>query len=88
MKDLGKTKYCLGLQIEHKSNGILIHQSIYVEKVLKQFNMDKAHPLSFPMIVRSLYVKKYPFSPKEGNEALLGLKIPYLSAIGALLYLA
>ena len=24
MKDLGKTKYCLGMQIEHKSNGILI----------------------------------------------------------------
>ena len=41
MKDLGITKYCLGLQIEHKSNGILIHQSTYVEKVLKQFNMDK-----------------------------------------------
>ena len=24
IKDLGKIKYCLGLQIEHKSNGILI----------------------------------------------------------------
>ena len=35
MKDLGKTKYCLDLQIKHKSNGILIHQSTYVEKVLK-----------------------------------------------------
>ena len=88
MKDLGKTKYCLGLQIEHKSNGILIHQSTYVEKVLKQFNMDKAHPLSSPMIVRSLDVKKDPFHPKEEHEALLGLKVPYLSVIDALLYLA
>ena len=25
MTDLGKTKFCLGLQIEHISNGILIH---------------------------------------------------------------
>ena len=25
MKDLGKTKFCLGLQIEHLSNGILVH---------------------------------------------------------------
>ena len=25
MEDLGKTKYCLGLQIKYKSNGILIH---------------------------------------------------------------
>ena len=61
MKDLGKTKYCLGLQIEHKSNGILIHQSTYVEKVFKQFNMDKTHPLNSPMIVRSFDVKKYHF---------------------------
>ena len=88
MKYLGKTKYYLGLQIKHKSNGILIHQSTDVKKVLKQFNMDKAHPLSSPMIVRSLDAKKDPFRPKEENEALLGLEVPYLSAIGALLYLA
>jgi hypothetical protein len=25
MKDLGKTKYCLGLQLEHLPTGILIH---------------------------------------------------------------
>ena len=87
MKDLGKNKNCLGLQIEHKSNGILIHQSTYVEKVLKQFNMDKAHPLSSSMIVRSLDAKKDPFRPKEENEAQLGLEVPYLSAICVLLYL-
>ena len=29
MKDLGKTKYCLGLQIKHCSNSVLIHQSTY-----------------------------------------------------------
>ena len=27
MKDLGKTKFCLGLQIEHLTNGIFVHQS-------------------------------------------------------------
>ena len=35
MKDLGKIRYCLGLQIEHCSNGILVYQSTYIEKVLK-----------------------------------------------------
>ena len=35
IKDLGKTRYCLNLQIELYSNGILVHQSTYVEKVLK-----------------------------------------------------
>ncbi|KAL6328034.1 hypothetical protein AAG906_033301 [Vitis piasezkii] len=69
MKDLGKTKFYLGLQIEHFPNGVLVHQSTYIKKVLKRFYMDKVHPLSSPMV-------------------LLGPEVPYLSAIGALMYLA
>ena len=88
MKDLGKTKFCLGLQIERLLNGILVHQSTYTKKVLKQFYMDKAHPLSTPVVGRSLDVKKDPFWPQEDDEETLGLEIPYLSAIGALMYLA
>ena len=30
MKDLGKTKFCIGLQIEHLHSGIQVHQSVYV----------------------------------------------------------
>ncbi|RVW81532.1 Retrovirus-related Pol polyprotein from transposon TNT 1-94 [Vitis vinifera] len=51
MKDLGKTKFCLGLQIEHFPNGD-------------------------------------PFHPCEKDEELLGPEVPYLSAIGAVMYLA
>ena len=40
------------------------------------------------MVVRSLEGTKDPFWPKEENEELLGPKVPYLSAIGALMYLA
>jgi len=58
MKDLGKTKLYLGLQIEHLADWIFIHQSAYTERVLKRFYMDKAHPLSTPMVVRSLEVNK------------------------------
>jgi hypothetical protein len=88
MKDLGKTKFCLGIQIEHFSNGIFVHQSMYTEKVLKRFYMDNAHPLSTPMVVRSLDVKNDPFRPPEEDEEILGPEVPYLSAIGALMYLA
>ena len=88
MKGLGKTRYCLDLQIEYCLNGISIHQSSYTEKVLKRFYMDKSHLLSSPMVVRSLEVTKDPFRPKEENKELLGLEVPYLSAIGALMYLA
>ena len=72
MKDLGKTKYCLDFQIEHCSDGVLIHQSTYTEKALKHFHMDKSHPLSSPMVVRSLEVTKDPFRLKEENEELFG----------------
>ena len=47
--------------------------------------MDKAHPLSSLMIVRSLDVKKDSFRPCKKNEELLGPEIPYLSAIGVLM---
>ncbi|GKA23918.1 disease resistance CC-NBS-LRR class family protein [Tanacetum coccineum] len=87
MKDLGKTKYCLGLQIEHMPNGILVHQSNYTEKVLKCFNMDKAKSLSTLMVGRSLNVDNDPFRPCEEDEDILGPKTSYLSAIGVLMYL-
>ena len=54
MKDLGKTKFCLGLQIEHFPDGLFVHQYTYTEKVLKRFYMDNAHPSPSPMVVRSL----------------------------------
>ena len=57
------------------------------KKVLKRFYMDKSNPLSSPMVVRSLEVTKDPFRPKEEKEELLGLEVPYISAIDALMYL-
>ena len=88
MKDLEKTKYCLGLQIKHMHNGIFVHQSNYTEKILKRFNMDKANPLSTPMVIRSLNIEIDSFRPCEENEKILDSEFPYLSAIGALMYLA
>ena len=63
MKGLGKTKFCLGLQIEHLKDGVLLHQATYTDKILKQSYMDKTHPLSTPMVIRSLDVTKDPFRP-------------------------
>ena len=63
IKDLGKTKFCLDLQIQHFPNRVLVHQLTYIKKVLKRFYMDKAHLLSSPMVVRSLDVKNDSFRP-------------------------
>ena len=88
MKDLGKTKFCLGLQIKNFPTRVLVHQSTYTNKILKRFYMDKAHPLSSPIIICSLDVKNDPFRHCEKDKELLGSEVPYLSAICALMYLA
>ena len=50
--------------------------------------MDKTHPLSSSMIVRSLDVKNDSFCPCENGEELLGPQVPYLIAIDVHIYLA
>ncbi|GKF32193.1 hypothetical protein Tco_0101991, partial [Tanacetum coccineum] len=81
MKDLGKTKFCLGLQIEHLKDGILVHQEAYIEKLLKRFYMDKSHSLNTPMVVRTLDVKKDPFRPRDVDEEILGPEVSYYSRL-------
>ncbi|GJZ75417.1 transposable element, partial [Tanacetum coccineum] len=81
IKDLGITKFCLGLVIEHLSNGIFVHQSNYTDKIPKKFNMDKAHLPSSPMVGLSLDQELDPFHPKEHDEGILGPEIPYLSGL-------
>ncbi|KAL0665012.1 hypothetical protein Bca4012_101850 [Brassica carinata] len=50
--------------------------------------MAESHPLSSPMVVRSFGKDTDPFRPKMNDEDVLGPEVSYLSAIGALMYLA
>ena len=50
--------------------------------------MDKTQLFSSLMVVRSLDVKKDPFRLCEMGEELVSPEVPYLSAIGTLMYLA
>lgn len=53
MKDIGNIpNYCSDTQFKYLPNGILINQSTYTKKILKQFNMQNAHPVSTPMELR------------------------------------
>jgi hypothetical protein len=65
IKDLGKTKFYLGLQLEHLPTGIFVHQSTYVQKILEKFNMDKAYPSKTHMVVRDLEKNSNPFRPHQ-----------------------
>jgi hypothetical protein len=49
--------------------------------------MDKACPSKTPMVVRALEKDFDPFRPRQEGEEVLGSEYPYLSAIGALMYL-
>ena len=87
MKFLGPTTLCLGLQIKHLRDGSLfLHQTAYIQRVLKRFNMDQAHPLSALLMGRSK-MNEDPYSPCKEEEEELD-KPRYLAAVGALLYLA
>ncbi|GJZ17036.1 zinc finger, CCHC-type containing protein, partial [Tanacetum coccineum] len=49
LKDMGEADVILGIRIKHKSNGIVISQSHYIEKVLKKFNYFDCTLVSTPM---------------------------------------
>jgi hypothetical protein len=72
MEDLGKTKYCLGLQLEHRPSRILVHQSSYIQKILEKFNMDKSYHNKIPMVVCSLEIEKDPSRLRDIGENILG----------------
>ena len=49
--------------------------------------MDKSYPNKILMVVRSLEIWKDPFRPRDIGEKMLEPEIPYLSVIGAVMYL-
>jgi hypothetical protein len=50
--------------------------------------MYKSYPTKTPTVVRSLDLEKDAFRPQEEGEEISGPEYPYLSLIGALIYLA
>jgi hypothetical protein len=52
MKNLGEAAYMLGIKIyrDRQRHQIGLSQSIYLDKVLKRFRMDKAMKVFLPML--------------------------------------
>lgn len=68
MNLLGRTSFCLGLQVHYRPDGsILLYQESYVKKLLKNFNMSEANSISAPMIGRSKSGDD-PYRPCEEEE--------------------
>ncbi|GJS10391.1 zinc finger, CCHC-type containing protein [Tanacetum coccineum] len=49
MKDMGEADIFLGIKIKRVNKGIVITQSHYIEKILKNFNPEDCSPVSTPM---------------------------------------
>jgi Reverse transcriptase (RNA-dependent DNA polymerase) len=53
MSDLGQVKNLLGMQIEHlEDRSLFLHQSRYIEDILKKFGMHKSKAVDTPMAAR------------------------------------
>ncbi|CAH2098237.1 unnamed protein product [Euphydryas editha] len=81
MKDMGRVKQCVGFRIKQEQNKISLDQSIYIEKILKRFNMSDCKPIWTPCEA-NIQLKK----AEQDSEILRN--IPYHEAVGCLLYLS
>ena len=58
VKDLGKPKYRLLLQLEHLHSYIVVYYVVYIHNILEKFIVDKSYPSITLMVVHSLDVEK------------------------------
>ena len=88
LRDLGATTYLLGIEIRRdwKNHSISLSQRQYILNILERFNMTDCHPVSTPMDP-GLHLDKT-MGSKSPEDIAAMKEIPYLSAVGALMYLA
>ena len=86
MKDLGEAQFILGIQIERdRANRILyLSQETYIKKVIERFGMSDCKPVSTPL---EAGMKLSKLDSPESDEMVNEMKkIPYQSAVGAIMY--
>jgi hypothetical protein len=77
MKDLGSLKYILGIEVNGDKGGYSLHQSKYINEILKRFSMEDCKPLHTPAITPpGIPTEEFPDTSK------------YQQAVGSLNYLA
>lgn len=86
--DLGNLHYCLGIEFHQDpiTKQITMHQEKYIEKILRDYGMSDAKPMSTPLDGNSKLTKK--MMPSTEDEMAEMRDDPYQSLIGSLMYLA
>lgn len=80
MKDLGRLKYFLGIEVLRSNKGIFICQRKYVMYLLVEIGMLDCKPAKTPIVVNhgSQTLEKGETANREQNQKLVG-KLIYLS---------
>ncbi|PKI44202.1 hypothetical protein CRG98_035407 [Punica granatum] len=86
MKDLGEATYILSIRIyrDRPKRLIGLSQALYLDKVLKRFNMQDSRRGLLP-VRHGIHLSKA-MSPKTPEEREKMAQVPYASAIGSLMY--
>ena len=87
IKDLGECEWILNMKVtrDRTNRTMTLSQEAYIERIIREFNMENVKPASTPASVSDLYL------PIDGTDPqLLDKKqsIQYQSIVGALLYAA
>ncbi len=82
--DLGEPNIYVGIQLERRENGILLHQAGYAKKIIKTHLGNITRDAPTPLQKGADLTPRNP--DKEGPLDLL--KYPYQQIVGQLLYLA
>ena len=77
MKELGVADVILGIKISKTSDGLILSQSHYIEKILKKFKQNDSSPMRTPIDV-NLHISKNNGKSLSQQE--------YAQAIGSLMY--
>ena len=85
MKDMGILHWYLGMNVVQGKDTVSINQRTYIETVLERFDMQDCSGCSTPMLLDPPTKDN---CPKTEEEKQAMSKVPYRSAIGALMYLA
>jgi hypothetical protein len=85
VNDLGRIHQCLGMVVNYKEDGIVLNNEVYIDNLLKQFDMQKCRVADTPSIPNE-YFGPADVSTRENLD--LELKAKFRSLIGSLMFAA
>jgi hypothetical protein len=88
LRDLGPTSWLLGVEVTRDSSkcSLSLSQRQYIKTLLECFNLSDCNPISTPIDPGTRLSSS--MSPQTSEEIEAMHNVPYLQAVGALMYLA